>query len=177
MHLVLSLQNATLRRSGGTVLTDVNWMVNYGQQWAVTGPTGSGKTTLLEAVAGRIPLGGGTLRYGFSGREKGDGRAPAFASPGAAIAYVPAGTAFTRLSNAPDRRRVAFCRERKGEVCKGKDIDGEKERPSSKLPGHNYVLSVTNLQLCFSKVSTFHEFAPTPGGLAQVAQHPARSDL
>jgi molybdate transport system ATP-binding protein len=103
MHLVLSLQNATLRRSGGTVLTDVNWMVNYGQQWAVVGPTGSGKTTLLEAVAGRIPLGGGSVRYGFFEREKQDGHAPAAASPWAAIAYVPAGTAFTRRSNTPDR--------------------------------------------------------------------------
>jgi molybdate transport system ATP-binding protein len=99
----LSLQNATLRRSGGTVLTDVNWTVAYGQQWAVVGPTGSGKTTLLEAVAGKIPLGGGTLRYGFFEREKPDGSPPVTASPGEAIAYVPAGTAFTRLSNTPDR--------------------------------------------------------------------------
>ncbi len=94
----LSLQNATLRRSGGTVLTDVDWTVKYGQQWAVTGPTGSGKTTLLEAVAGKIPLGGGSIRYGFFEREN-----PPADSPWAAIAYVPAGTAFTRLSNAPDR--------------------------------------------------------------------------
>jgi molybdate transport system ATP-binding protein len=69
----------------------------------VVGPTGSGKTTLLEAVAGKIPLGGGSLRYGFFEREKQDGHLPVAASPWAAIAYVPAGTAFTRLSNAPDR--------------------------------------------------------------------------
>ncbi|HEX8529708.1 MAG TPA: ATP-binding cassette domain-containing protein [Cytophagales bacterium] len=99
----LSLQNATLRRSGGTVLTDVQWTVQYGQQWAVVGPTGSGKTTLLEAVAGRIPLGSGSLRYDFFDREKQDGHSPAAASPWAALAYVPAGTAFTRLSNTPDR--------------------------------------------------------------------------
>ena len=99
----LSLQNATLRRSGGTVLTNVDWTVNYGQQWAVTGPTGSGKTTLLEVVAGKIPLGGGSIRYGFFEREKGDGHPPVAASPWAAIAYVPSGTAFTRLSNTPDR--------------------------------------------------------------------------
>ncbi|MBD0257227.1 MAG: ATP-binding cassette domain-containing protein [Cytophagales bacterium] len=99
----LSLQNATLRRSGGTVLTNVDWTVEYSQQWAVVGPTGSGKTTLLEAVAGKIPLGGGSLRYGFFEREKQDGPPPVAASPWAALAYVPAGTAFTRLSNTPDR--------------------------------------------------------------------------
>ncbi len=99
----LSLQNATLRRSGGTLLTNVDWTVQYGQQWAVVGPTGSGKTTLLEAVAGKIPLGGGSLRYGFFEREKQDGHPPVAASPSAALAYVPAGTAFTRLSNTPDR--------------------------------------------------------------------------
>jgi molybdate transport system ATP-binding protein len=99
----LSLQNATLRRSGGTVLTNVDWTVEYGQQWAVVGPTGSGKTTLLEAVAGKIPLGGGNFRYGFFERGKQDGHLSVAASPWGAIAYVPAGTAFTRLSNAPDR--------------------------------------------------------------------------
>lgn len=99
----LFLQNATLRRSGGTVLTNVDWTLEYGQQWAVIGPTGSGKTTLLEAVAGKIPLGSGSLRYGFFEREKQDGPAPVAASPWAAIAYVPPGSAFTRLSNTPDR--------------------------------------------------------------------------
>ncbi len=99
----LSLQNATLRRSGGTVLSDIDWTIEYGQQWAVVGPTGSGKTTLLEAVAGKISLGGGSIRYGFFEREKQDGHRPIAASPWAAIAYVPAGTAFTRLSNTPDR--------------------------------------------------------------------------
>ena len=34
------------------ILTDVDWTVAPGEQWAVLGPNGAGKSTLLDVAAG-----------------------------------------------------------------------------------------------------------------------------
>ncbi|HEY2895583.1 MAG TPA: ATP-binding cassette domain-containing protein [Gemmatimonadaceae bacterium] len=48
-------------RVGEFELRDVSFVVPEGKYGVVIGPAGSGKTTLLEAIAGIIPLRGGTL--------------------------------------------------------------------------------------------------------------------
>lgn len=94
----LSLQDATIRRYAQPVLSELDWIIRCGQQWAVAGPAGSGKTTLLGAVAGKIPLGSGTMRYHFSKNESGEPE-----SPWQRIALVPGSRSFSRISHAPDQ--------------------------------------------------------------------------
>lgn len=53
---LITLTNATVRKSGQTILRDVNFTLRTGECWAVTGNVGSGKTTLLEALAGKVPV-------------------------------------------------------------------------------------------------------------------------
>jgi molybdate transport system ATP-binding protein len=65
---VLSLENVTLALEDGArvVLRDVNWRVNAGEHWRITGDNGAGKTTLLKAILGELwPARGGRLdRFG-----------------------------------------------------------------------------------------------------------------
>lgn len=62
----LQLSDVTLRVADGEVFRGTNWTWERGQHWALMGPNGSGKSLLARAVAGQIPIIGGTLHYGFS---------------------------------------------------------------------------------------------------------------
>ena len=50
---VLQADTLTVNLNGKTILNQISFTINKGEQWAVTGPSGSGKTTLLKALAGR----------------------------------------------------------------------------------------------------------------------------
>jgi len=49
---VLSLNNIIWRRNGETILNDVSFEVNKGEQWAVLGLNGAGKTSVLDIIMG-----------------------------------------------------------------------------------------------------------------------------
>src|SRR5699024_3941961 len=49
---VLSLNNIIWRRNGETILNDVSFEVNKGEQWAVLGLNGGGKTSVLDIIMG-----------------------------------------------------------------------------------------------------------------------------
>lgn len=49
---VLSLNNIIWRRNGETILKDVSFEVNKGEQWAVLGLNGAGKTSVLDIIMG-----------------------------------------------------------------------------------------------------------------------------
>src|SRR4029077_12208659 len=50
-------------QQGVDILSDVNWRIDRGQNWAVLGPNGSGKTTLLRIACGYLwPTSGRVLR-------------------------------------------------------------------------------------------------------------------
>ena len=51
-------------RVGDFALAGVSFDVPQGAYGIVIGPTGAGKTTLVEAVAGLVPITGGTLQLG-----------------------------------------------------------------------------------------------------------------
>ena len=51
-------------RVGNFTLDNVTFTVPRGAYGVVIGPAGAGKTTLLEAIAGLVPLRGGTVRLG-----------------------------------------------------------------------------------------------------------------
>ncbi|HJG32943.1 MAG TPA: ABC transporter ATP-binding protein [Jeotgalicoccus aerolatus] len=52
MQKVLSLNNVFWRRHGDTILDDVTFEVNEGEQWAILGLNGAGKTSILDIIMG-----------------------------------------------------------------------------------------------------------------------------
>ncbi len=52
---ILSFHNVSIRYGRRTILRDLNWTVNEGERWALTGENGSGKSTLLSLVCADNP--------------------------------------------------------------------------------------------------------------------------
>ncbi|KAA6441605.1 ATP-binding cassette domain-containing protein [Dyadobacter flavalbus] len=63
---LVSLQNVSARKYDSNVLSEINWEITPGQNWAIIGPNGSGKTTLLEIVAGKWPVSKGQISYSWN---------------------------------------------------------------------------------------------------------------
>ncbi|TWU25872.1 ABC transporter ATP-binding protein [Bythopirellula polymerisocia] len=62
---ILEFENVGYRQQQTQILSDINWMLDDGEHWAVLGPNGSGKTTLLEVACGYLwPSSGRVLRLG-----------------------------------------------------------------------------------------------------------------
>jgi molybdate transport system ATP-binding protein len=71
---LIEMKDVSLAYSGRTVLETVNWSVDAGESWLLTGPNGSGKTTLMNLISGDEPRGyGQNLR--LFGKQKGSGEA------------------------------------------------------------------------------------------------------
>jgi molybdate transport system ATP-binding protein len=51
---VVHIKNLNLRYRQKTVLKDLDWVLNPGDNWVLTGESGSGKTSLAKAIAGLI---------------------------------------------------------------------------------------------------------------------------
>ncbi|WP_333771144.1 ATP-binding cassette domain-containing protein, partial [Staphylococcus pseudintermedius] len=49
-HMLFSIQQGAKRKSGRTLLSDINWQVNEGECWLVYGLNGAGKTSLLNMI-------------------------------------------------------------------------------------------------------------------------------
>lgn len=52
---LVKLNKATVRYVDNTVFEDLDWTINPGEHWQVTGPNGSGKTCLLSLITGDHP--------------------------------------------------------------------------------------------------------------------------
>jgi molybdate transport system ATP-binding protein len=52
---IIELRNVSVVHGGKPILANVNWTVNRGERWALTGANGAGKTTLLSLVCGDHP--------------------------------------------------------------------------------------------------------------------------
>lgn len=69
--MIIDLQNVSYRKNGNTILEDINWQVQEGENWIILGLNGSGKTTLLQMLNGYIfPAFGGkanVLGFQFGG--------------------------------------------------------------------------------------------------------------
>ena len=51
---VFSMENVTVRRGDRTILNDVSWTVEKGQNWVIVGGNGSGKTSILNVLMGYL---------------------------------------------------------------------------------------------------------------------------
>ncbi len=67
----ITLDRITLRVRDRRLFEGDSWEIGTGQNWAVIGPNGAGKTSLVKAIAGRVPIVAGHIRY------HADGLAPA----------------------------------------------------------------------------------------------------
>ena len=66
----LVADNLSIDRGGRTILDGVSFTAASGEVIVLTGPNGAGKTTLMRAVAGFLPLAGGSVR--LEGATSGD---------------------------------------------------------------------------------------------------------
>jgi iron complex transport system ATP-binding protein len=65
MSSLIACENVGYRQQGLDILSDIDWRIERGQHWAVSGPNGSGKTTLLRIACGYLwPTSGRVLRLG-----------------------------------------------------------------------------------------------------------------
>lgn len=90
MSAVLSVSALTVNRGGQRIVHDASAAIPPGSWFGVIGANGSGKTTLLRAIAGRLPIAGGSCA--IFGTEHADDRAAraqaiGFAPP---IEHLPA---------------------------------------------------------------------------------------
>ena len=69
---VLQLNKVCIRYGEHTILKDVDWTINVGEKWALTGDNGSGKSTLLSLVCADNPQ-GYTCDISLFGRKRGTG--------------------------------------------------------------------------------------------------------
>tara|TARA_B000000441_G_scaffold125363_1_gene103390 strand:- start:680 stop:1459 length:780 start_codon:yes stop_codon:yes gene_type:complete len=63
---ILKIENLSVRRSGKTVIKDIDLKISKGEFVAIVGPNGSGKSTLLLAIVGALKLNSGSIQiYGL----------------------------------------------------------------------------------------------------------------
>ncbi len=68
--LRLRVENLTVARGGRPVLLDVSLTLSAGEALVVTGRNGVGKSTLLRAIAGLLPVVGGTVALEGAGEDR-----------------------------------------------------------------------------------------------------------
>lgn len=59
---MFAFKNVYLKRDNKMILSDINWVVNDKENWAILGLNGSGKTTLLQLLNGYLWPSSGNLQ-------------------------------------------------------------------------------------------------------------------
>ncbi len=61
-NFILEVSHLTAQYGGKTVLDNISFRIQDGQQWAVIGPNGAGKSTLIKCIASLVPVIAGEIR-------------------------------------------------------------------------------------------------------------------
>lgn len=61
-YSMFEFEHVSLKRENKTILSDINWVVNDKENWAILGLNGSGKTTLLQLLNGYLWPSSGKLQ-------------------------------------------------------------------------------------------------------------------
>ncbi len=61
----LKIENAAFANAQKKFFEDLNWVINQGENWIITGKIGVGKTSLVQALAGKYYLTQGQLSYPY----------------------------------------------------------------------------------------------------------------
>jgi molybdate transport system ATP-binding protein len=69
---LVQLTNLSVSYEGRPILHNINWTINAGEFWQLTGPNGTGKSTILSLITGDNPKGYGQTLLLF-GYKKGSG--------------------------------------------------------------------------------------------------------
>lgn len=67
----LVAENLVIERGGRLIVSGVSFSLDAGEALILTGANGAGKTTVLRALAGFLPLAGGTIRVDQGEQDKG----------------------------------------------------------------------------------------------------------
>ncbi|GGH05675.1 ATP-binding cassette domain-containing protein [Mucilaginibacter phyllosphaerae] len=62
---VIKLDNIAVKFINQQIFKQLNFTLNSGDNWAITGKSGSGKSVLLQTIAGNISISGGNITYHF----------------------------------------------------------------------------------------------------------------
>ena len=69
---VVEMKNLTIQYSGKKIIENLNWRINRGERWALTGKNGSGKTTLFSLIYADHPMAYSQKVFLF-GKRRGSG--------------------------------------------------------------------------------------------------------
>ena len=69
---VVEMEDLTIAYSGKKILSNLNWRINKGERWALTGKNGSGKTTLFSLIYADHPM-AYSQRVFLFGKRRGSG--------------------------------------------------------------------------------------------------------
>jgi molybdate transport system ATP-binding protein len=69
---VVEMRNVTIRYGEKDIIRNLNWIINRGERWALTGKNGSGKTTLFSLIFADHPMAYSQQVYLF-GKRRGSG--------------------------------------------------------------------------------------------------------
>ena len=69
---VVEMRDLTIAYSGNEIISGLNWRINKGERWALTGRNGSGKTTLFSLIYADHPMAYSQKIYLF-GKRRGSG--------------------------------------------------------------------------------------------------------
>lgn len=69
---VVEMRDLTIQYNGKSIIKNLNWRINKGERWALTGRNGSGKTTLFSLIYADHPMAYSQKVYLF-GKRRGSG--------------------------------------------------------------------------------------------------------